>query len=160
MADDNERVISRERVIAAPADKIFAIVADPRRHPEIDGSGTVQGAVDAPDQLALGSKFGMKMRLGVPYRMVNEVVEYEPDRRIAWAPHMSILGREVKLGSGRIWRYELEPRDDGSTLVRETWDATKEQGFPLLKHTGFVGKTETALEQTLERLDQAATGAA
>ena len=28
-----------ERVIPAPADKIFDLLADPRHHPEIDGSG-------------------------------------------------------------------------------------------------------------------------
>ena len=32
-------VVSVDRVIKAPADAIFAVVADAARHPEIDGSG-------------------------------------------------------------------------------------------------------------------------
>ena len=159
-SSSNERLITRERVIAAPADKIFAVIADPRRHPDIDGSGSVKGAVDAPDSLKLGSKFGMNMKVGIPYKMINEVVEFEPDRRIAWAPHISILGREIRFGSGRIWRYELEARDDGTTLVRETWDGTKEAGFALQKRAGLPQKTAEALDQTLLRLDHVVTGEA
>ena len=37
-----------------------------------------------PERLSLGDSFGMKMRMGVPYRMRSKVVEFEPDRRIAW----------------------------------------------------------------------------
>lgn len=154
----SERIIARERVIAAPAEKIFAIVADPRRHHEIDGSGSVKDATDAPESLAVGSKFGMNMKQGVPYKMINEVVEYEPARRIAWAPRMSLFGREIGLASGRVWRYELEPRDDGSTLVRESWDGTHEQLYPVLARFHQLGKIGTALDQSLERLESVATG--
>ena len=64
------------------------------------------------------------MRLGVPYSTVSEVVEYEPDRRIAWQTYSTIKWL-ARFGGGRIWRYELEPVD-GGTLVRETWDITHE----------------------------------
>ena len=73
-----------ERVIPAPAEKIFDLIADPRRHPDIDGSGTVRKSKDGPERLALGSRFGMSMKLGVPYSMVSEVIEFEDGRRIAW----------------------------------------------------------------------------
>ena len=33
--------VSRSVDVAAPASELFAIVADPRRHHEVDGSGTV-----------------------------------------------------------------------------------------------------------------------
>ena len=39
MADS--KTVSTERVIAAPADRIFAVLADPRQHSVSDGSGTV-----------------------------------------------------------------------------------------------------------------------
>jgi len=41
VASDVETV---ERVIPAPPEKIFDLLADPRRHPEIDGSGSVRRA--------------------------------------------------------------------------------------------------------------------
>ena len=77
-----DTVVSVERVIDAPAAAIFAIVADPSRHPEIDGSGSVKGLKgDAPRQLALGSTFGMSMKLGLPYSMSNTVIEFDQDKQ-------------------------------------------------------------------------------
>ena len=74
---DNRDVVSVERVIDAPPEAIFALLADPRRHRDFDGSGTVGDAKDLPDRLRLGSTFGMSMKQGVSYSMVNEVVEFE-----------------------------------------------------------------------------------
>lgn len=143
-------VVSVERVIDAPAADIFAVVADASRHPEIDGSGSVKAVKPgAPEQLALGSTFGMSMKLGVPYSMSNKVIEYEPGRRIAWQTTFAgPLGRFI---GGRIWRYELEPSGDG-TLVRESWDITKDKQRFMLK-AGPVGKqTKDAMTRTLARL--------
>ena len=139
-----------ERVIPAPADKIFALIADPSRHPDIDGSGTVRKAKDAPQRLALGSKFGMSMKMGLPYSMVSEVIEFEDGRRIAWQtrPPSSIGAR---LGGGRIWRYELEPVADG-TRVRETWDISEEKVKAIIRPARK--KTRHAMEQTLARIEE------
>jgi hypothetical protein len=38
----NEQIKSARIVINAPAEKIFAILSNPRRHKEIDGSSTIQ----------------------------------------------------------------------------------------------------------------------
>jgi len=145
-----DTVVSVERVIDAPAAAIFAIVADPSRHPEIDGSGSVKALkAGAPQQLALGSTFGMSMKLGVPYSMSSTVIEFEQDRRIAWQTVLSgPLGRFI---GGRIWRYELEDAD-GGTLVRETWDITRDKQRFMLQ-AGPVGKqTADAMTKTLARL--------
>ena len=145
-----DTVVSVERVIDAPAAAIFAIVADPSRHPEIDGSGSVKALKeDAPHQLTLGSTFGMSMKLGLPYSMSNTVIEFDQDKRIAWQTVVSgLLGRFI---GGRIWRYELEDAD-GGTLVRESWDITQDKQRFMLK-AGPVGKqTADAMTKTLERL--------
>jgi uncharacterized protein YndB with AHSA1/START domain len=144
---------SVERVIPAPADAIFALIADPSRHHTFDGSGTVREAKDVPAQLTLGSRFGMSMKLGMPYSMVNEIVEFEPNRRIAWQtrPPSSLLARFV---GGRIWRYELEPVE-GGTLVRETWDISQERVKAAVRP--LRGKTREAMRATLERLERAVT---
>ncbi|HWD54212.1 MAG TPA: SRPBCC family protein [Acidimicrobiales bacterium] len=145
-----DNVVSVERVIKAPAADIFAIVADASRHPEIDGSGSVQHLKPgATQQLALGSTFGMAMRLGVPYSMTNTVIEYERDRRIAWQTVLSgPFGRFV---GGRVWRYELEGTD-GGTRVRESWDITQDKQRFMLR-AGPVGKqTAAAMTKTLGRL--------
>jgi uncharacterized protein YndB with AHSA1/START domain len=146
-----DTVVNVERVIEAPAADIFAIVADASRHPEIDGSGSVkQLKQGAPEKLALGTTFGMSMKLGVPYSMSNTVIEFEPDKRIAWQTTFAgPLGRFI---GGRIWRYELEMSGGGGTLVRESWDISQDKQRFMLK-AGPVGKqTKAAMTKTLERL--------
>ena len=143
-------VVSVKRVIKAPPSAIFAIISDVSRHPEIDGSGSVVGTKPgAPQELALGTTFGMSMKLGLPYSMSNRVIEYEPDRRLAWQTTLSgPLGRFI---GGRIWRYELESVD-GGTKVTETWDITQDkQGF-LLKYGPVASQTAQSMTKTLKRL--------
>lgn len=135
-----------QRTIAAPPEAIFALVADATRHQEIDGSGSLRGAKGEPQPLALGTKFGMSMHMGASYSTVNEVVEFEQDRRIAW----KTTGFGGLIG-GRVWRYELEPTTEG-TVVRETWDLSDERGAFLVKRTSMPTATEKAMRKTLERI--------
>jgi uncharacterized protein YndB with AHSA1/START domain len=146
-------VVSVERVIAAPASAIFEVVADANRHPEIDGSGSVvKTKAGTPEKLSLGSTFGMSMKMGVPYSMSNTVVEFEPDRRIAWQTVFSgFFGRYI---GGRIWRYQLE-EVPGGTKVTESWDISQDkQGF-FLKLGKLPTVTAESMSKTLERLAQA-----
>ena len=147
--DDVETV---ERVIPAPPGKIFALIADPDRHREIDGSGTVRDAKSGGGRLSLGSTFGMKMKLGIPYSMESEVIEYEDDRRIAWQTRPPGMFRN--LGGGRIWRYELEPVD-GGTRVRESWDISQEKVKAIVRPARK--KTREAMQKTLENIERLVT---
>ena len=143
--------VSVKRVINAPAAEIFALIADAGKHPAFDGSGTVDHSSQKSQPLELGSTFGMSMRgrpesFFLPYRTTNTVIEFEPDRRIAWKT--TIAGGLV---GGRIWRYELEPRD-GGTLVRETWDLSQDRQRPLLKMGSMPKQTEDGMRATLQRI--------
>jgi uncharacterized protein YndB with AHSA1/START domain len=150
MAMDGD-VVSVERTIDAPAAAIFALLADASKHAAIDGSGTVKGPTGTPEPLRLGSTFGMSMRLGVPYRMVNHVVEFEQDRRIAWQPRMG--GPLSRIVGGRIWRYVLEPQGDGSsTKVTESWDVSQDTLRALLKRGPAPEKTRENMTKTLARI--------
>jgi uncharacterized protein YndB with AHSA1/START domain len=144
-------IASVERFIPAPADRIFALLADPSRHPEIDGSGTVREAKDGSQRLALGSTFGMSMKAGFAYSMVSTVIEFEDDRRIAWQTR-PVQSLPKRLVGGRIWRYELEPRDNG-TLVRESWDISQEKNSWAVR--GLRSRTIDAMTKTLERIEHA-----
>jgi hypothetical protein len=84
--------------------------------------------------------------MGLPYRTTNTVIEYEPDRLIAWQTTM--LGGLV---GGRIWRYELTPAD-GGTLVRETWDVSRDKQAFFLKATGMPKQAANGMRATLERI--------
>ena len=134
-------IISRSIVVKAPAEQVFETLANPRRHPDFDGSGSVRGAVTGPERLSLGAKFGMDMRLFVPYRISSQVKEFDEGRRIAWA-HIG----------GHRWRYELEPLPDGSTRVTETFDATTARSARALKLMDAYNRNARAIEETLPRL--------
>ena len=143
-----------ERFIPSPPEPIFDLIADPARHPEIDGSGSVKGVKTGSDRLELGSKFGMSMKVGVPYSMVSTVVEYEENRRLAWQTRgPTAIG---KYFGGRIWRYELEPVE-GGTLVRESWDISHESAAtkPLMRFAR--AETRTSMAATLERIEAIVT---
>ena len=99
--------------IAASPSTIFAILSDPKRHKEIDGSSTITSNISGPAKLELGSKFGMKMRLGIKYRITNTVVEFKENELIAWR----------HLGKWN-WRYELKALGPNLTLVTETFDSS------------------------------------
>jgi uncharacterized protein YndB with AHSA1/START domain len=139
--------VSASTIIDAPATTIFMILADPRQHARIDGSGTVRGLVAGPDRLELGSEFSMNMKMGAPYKMKNRVVEFEDGRLISW--------RHV--GTHR-WRYELEPQADGSTRVTETWDLSHCNGVNkwVLGAMGYPKRHQKGIEQTLVKLKAAA----
>jgi uncharacterized protein YndB with AHSA1/START domain len=145
--------VSVERVVKAPAGVIFALLADAARHPSFDGSGTVEHATGEKSQpLELGATFGMSMRgrpesLFLPYRTTNTVIEFEPDRRIAWKTTIGPVG----LVGGRIWRYELEPAD-GRTLVRETWDVSQDHQRFMLKLGSMPRQAEDGMRATLQRI--------
>ena len=149
MQDD---VVSTEKLIHAPAEAIFALLADASKHPLIDGSGTVKKAkAGGPARLALGTKFGMSMKMGIPYPMVSTVVEFEDNRRIAWQSRPP--GFPGKLAGGRIWRYELEPQADG-TLVRESWDISEDHQRRFFRRGNMGEQTRKNMAKTLERIEE------
>lgn len=147
MSGDGTRKVSVTRKVAAPAAEVFAVVRNPALHAVIDGSGTVKGAADADAPLLeMGSKFGMSMRMGVPYSIANEVVEYDPDRLIAWR-HMG----------GHRWRYLVEPDGDDACTVTETFDWSTSRLPLLIQVMGMDRKHIPNMEKTLERLDRYVT---
>ncbi|GMA21912.1 SRPBCC family protein [Arsenicicoccus piscis] len=138
-------LISHTRVVPAPAQQIFDLLADPAQHPVIDGSGTVRGSTESrPERLHLGSTFGMTMRIGVPYRIANRVVEFEEGQVIAWR-HFA----------GHRWRYLLEPIDDEHTRVTEEFDLrrVKDKRW-IYERLGFIERNDRAIKETLDRLEQ------
>ncbi len=135
------RNVSRSVRVAAQPEEIFELLAHPSGHAALDGSGTVKGGL-APDdeRLCLGARFGMRMRMGLPYRITNEVVEFEEGRRIAWR-HFG----------GHIWRWELQPVE-GGTRVTETFDWGAAKAPPALELAKIPERNTASIEQTLSNV--------
>lgn len=139
-------LITRDRFIHASAEDIFAVLARPALHSVIDGSETVRGEQpNGPDRLYLGAEFGMDMRMGLKYKILNRVVEFEEGRRISWC-HFSKA----------TWTYTLVPDGEG-TMVTEEWDARSVPWKFLLKPLGFTRRHPTSMEKTLAKLEDYVT---
>ena len=138
----SERRVSASKVVAAPPEVVFELLADPASHALIDGSGTVKGTrAPSGTRLSLGARFGMSMRVGVPYAISNEVVEFEEGRLIAWR-HFG----------GHRWRWELEPVE-GGTRVTETFDWSTAKSPVALEVMRIPARNARSIRATLDRLE-------
>lgn len=143
-----DRVTSASREIAAGASEIFELIADPARQPSWDGNDNLAAADEGQRVHAVGDVFVMTLTSDGAVRE-NHVVEFAEGRRIAWRP--SEPGSEPP---GHLWRWELEPIDDGHTRVVHTYDwseLTDENRFARAKAT-----TADKLRASLDRLAEVA----
>jgi uncharacterized protein YndB with AHSA1/START domain len=146
VVDNGPGRVSRSVVVDAPAAEVFALVADPRRHGEFDGSGTVRGNVAAPERPAAGSRFTTSMKMfGLPYRITSTITALKPSTLVEWRHPF-----------GHHWRFEFEPLGDRQTRVTETFDyrdtGPLKDRLRYYERTGFAKRNATGIEQTLERL--------
>lgn len=116
--DTESRVVSATREIAAPADRIFELIADPTEQPRWDGNDNLDEVVRGERVRAVGDVFSMRTTKGKVRD--NRVVDFQEGRRIAWRP-----GSEGGERAGHEWRWELEPVDDARTRVTHTYDWTE-----------------------------------
>jgi Polyketide cyclase / dehydrase and lipid transport len=141
--DSGARKVSRRVVVHAPAAQIFALVADPRRHPELDGSGTVRdSAVAGPDRLSAGARFTVGMRAhGVPYKITSTVTAFDDERLVEWQHPL-----------GHRWRWELTEVEPGVTEVTETFDYTGTRSPRMLELFGYPRLNGEGITKTLRAL--------
>ncbi len=147
MNDDTPRVVSASREIAAGAEQIFELIADPAQQPRWDGNGNLAKAEPGQRVHAVGDIFTMTLLNGAVRE--NHVVEFAEARHIAWNP--SSVGEQPP---GHLWRWELEPLDEGRTRVTHTYDWTRltdEQRLARARQT-----TSDKLQASLIRLAEAA----
>jgi hypothetical protein len=122
----DKNTASASGVVDASPAEVFDFIRRPANHAEISGDHTVRGTLAGPDELGPESRFGMKMKAGLPYRIKSKVVEFDENRVIAWC-HLG----------GHRWRWELEPVDDGTTKVTETFDMSTSKFPPALRVMGY-----------------------
>ena len=140
---ENERVVSASRDIAAPAEEIFELIADPSRQPLWDGNDNLAEAAAGQRVRAAGDVFVMTLTAGVIRE--NHVVEFVEGRLLSWRP-----AEPGKPTPGHLWRWALEPIDASRTRVTHTYDWTRltdQKRIPRAEST-----TPDKLRASLDRL--------
>ena len=129
--------------INASASTIFDLLANPGAHSSFDGSGTITQSISGPERLFLGAKFGMAMKIKVPYRITNTVVAFDENKKITWCHLMKWT-----------WSYELLELGNGQTQVTEIFDASKVSGLSRwwLKKTDSLARNPKWMAKSLVRL--------
>lgn len=118
--DTGPFTISYRTHVAQPPSELWSLAANPHRHHELDGSGTLSTKVTGPAQLAQGDVFNVWMRrFGLPYTIPMRVLTAVPAQEVSW-----------QHPTKHIWRWTFSPTDDGGSWVTETFDYT--QVSPLL----------------------------
>jgi hypothetical protein len=146
VVDLGPQQISRSVEVRAAASELFAIVADPTRHQELDGSGTVRGNIRGPAKFVVGARFSTRMRMyGVPYRITSTVTRLTPDKLIEWRHPV-----------GHRWRWEFEALSPTCTRVTETFDyrdtGRVKDALKYYERMGFATRNAAAIEATLSKL--------
>ena len=136
MADET---VSATTIINAPAEAIFAVLADPARHAAIDGTGWVCEPLDRQPLTAAGQVFRMAMyHANHPdgnYQMANQVQAFDPPRAISWEPGQDTGDGNLRFG-GWVWRYDLAPAGTSGTKVTLYYDWSAVPEF-VRQHIGF-----------------------
>lgn len=144
--DNGDRQVSVRAMINAPVEELYALVANPHRHHELDGSGTVGENISGPEKLSTGDTFSMHMKqFGLPYKTTSTVTKAEENRVIEW-----------QLGIGQKWRWEFEPLGDARTQVTESFDVRDVPGIAatVFRIAGMFGRNQKGLTETLRKLQQ------
>lgn len=124
--DETRDAVSATAVVDATPDEVFDFLRRPANHRVISGDSSVKGVTKGPDVLGEGDRFGMSMKIGLPYRISSQVKELDEGVRIAWAHP-----------GGHRWRWEVAPAGDGRTEVTETFDLSTAVFPPALRLVGF-----------------------
>ena len=144
--DAGPRRVSYTADVNAPAAALYAMVADPRRHHELDGSGTVGNNIDAPEHLVAGARFSTKMAMfGLPYRITSTVTALKPDELVEWRHPL-----------GHRWRWEFVAVSPTVTRVTETFDyhdtGPVTDALKFYERSGFAKRNAAGIEATLTKL--------
>ncbi|OBG38045.1 dimethyladenosine transferase [Mycobacterium alsense] len=146
VVDAGPHQVSRSVEVDAPAAELYAMAADPRRHHELDGSGTVRDNIKVPAELVVGSKFSTHMKMyGLPYRITSTVTALDPDELVEWRHPL-----------GHRWRWEFESLSPTRTRVTETFDYSRagaiKKALKYYERTGFRKANAAGIEATLAKL--------
>ncbi|MDX2357638.1 polyketide cyclase [Dietzia sp. PP-33] len=153
--------LEARRVIAAPPDRVFAVLCDPDGHVAIDSSGMLQSA-EGPAVSARGDRFVVHMDreslgdydLG-RYDVTVIISRFEPDVEIAWT-----IDGTIKPPIGHTYGYRLAPLpsdgDESGPLTEVVSYYDWSDAHPKWRDSGILPVLDaSALKATLGILERA-----
>lgn len=146
----DDKVASATLDVAAPANRIFELIADPAQQPRWDGNDNLAEAAEGQRVHGVGDVFLMTISQGGVRE--NHVEEFEEGRLIAWRP-----SEPGSPPPGHLWRWELTPVDDAHTRVTHTYDWSRLSDEKRMVRARATG--EDALMSSLRGLATLAEGA-
>lgn len=149
------RVVTATRTVEGSTAALFAVLADPRRHVDFDGSQTLRGAPLGPARLYMGAEFTMAMQQSRwTYRSTSTVVEFVEGRLITWVS--AGVWRGHRLVGGQRWAWRLE-QSGAATVVRHSyiWGYAR---LPIMTVwlPGYPRRAQAVLPRSIELLEIAA----
>lgn len=154
MSDDQR--ISVQRSIPASAADVFEVLSNPRRHPDLDGSGFIRSVVHGDRITETGQVFTVDMEgdhMGGEYQTENHVTGYDHNRLLSW--QTAPAGSEPP---GWEWTWDLEAQGPGSTLVTHTYDWSRVDDPQILSKVRFPLVSQHAMETSLGKLAESVSG--
>ncbi|MFW0110076.1 polyketide cyclase [Rothia sp. P13129] len=140
-------VICAETTLNADIHKLYAFIANPAKHCELDGGGSVQKLLSQQTpELKTGDRFTEKMFLLLPYRMTLTVTRAQKNQFMTW-----------RHPAGHEWGWELIDHHNGSVTVRETFDAREARWgryslHPIYKVLGMYSRNRKNIALSLAKL--------
>ncbi len=140
--DAGPRTVSLRTLVKAKAEELFALLANPHRHHEVDGTGTVQEQVSGPTRLHEGDQFTVAMQVdATAYQLTSTVTRVITDRLIEWRHPVQ-----------HKWRWEFEQLEDGNTMVTETFDYAGTPAAPVYELIQIPDHNAVGIHRSLTRL--------
>lgn len=136
--------------MAAGAERIFELIADPANQPVWDGNENLAEAAVGQRIRGVGDVFTTTLTKGSLRQ--NHVVEFEEGRRVAWQP-----AEPHQEPPGHLWRWELAPLDEARTTVTHTYDWSRLADATRIERARST--TDDRLRASLDRLARLAEGA-
>ena len=148
--------------VAAPPERIWAVVSDISRHPALAGSGEVL-AVRMNGPLAVGTTFESDVKTGEvgsfsPRCVIEDVNE---PRRLAWVSLFPLEPGETDDYQIEVhWSFEIDPTSAGSQVRHTVWIPAPKAGADDLaaffERTDRITTVRNGMEHTLENVKAAA----
>src|SRR3954452_14126904 len=156
---ETERITASTTIEAAP-EAVFAVLAEPSAHADIDGTGWVRGSEDGTRITAAGQVFRMAMyhpnHPDEHYKIANRVEVFDEPRAIAWKPGTESTDTgELSFGVW-TWRYDLTATGFSQTKVTLTYDWSA-VGPTVREYLRFPPFAPDHLDRSLQHLSDLVT---